>query len=109
VQCGLADRLGRDRLLFNARAAIGQSHIGERYLDRYVVWKKYGSTGEPGICVQDEAALSRPPQPSRTRSAAFCEIRYDLFDRILAEPQPSGSPLILGPRVRTCAAASCAR
>ena len=35
-----------------------RSHIGERYLDRYVVWKSSGSTGEPGIFVQDIPALS---------------------------------------------------
>jgi putative adenylate-forming enzyme len=31
--------------------------IGERYLDRYVLWKSSGSTGEPGIYVQDAQAL----------------------------------------------------
>ena len=25
-----------------------RAHIGERYLDRYVIWKSSGSTGEPG-------------------------------------------------------------
>ena len=35
-----------------------RAHIGERYLDRYVVWKSSGSTGEPGIFVQDEEALA---------------------------------------------------
>jgi phenylacetate-coenzyme A ligase PaaK-like adenylate-forming protein len=35
-----------------------RSHIGDRYLGRYVVWKSSGSTGEPGIYVQDEAALA---------------------------------------------------
>ena len=35
-----------------------RAHIGERYLDRYVIWKSSGSTGEPGIFVQDAAALS---------------------------------------------------
>lgn len=35
-----------------------RGHIGERYLDRYVVWKSSGSTGEPGIFVQDEPALA---------------------------------------------------
>lgn len=33
--------------------------IGEYLLDRFVVWKSSGSTGEPGIFVQDDAALSR--------------------------------------------------
>jgi phenylacetate-CoA ligase len=35
-----------------------RDHIGERYLDRYVVWKSSGSTGEPGIYVQDADALT---------------------------------------------------
>lgn len=35
-----------------------REHIGERYLDRYVVWKSSGSTGEPGIYVQDASALA---------------------------------------------------
>ncbi len=35
-----------------------REHIGERYLDRYVVWKSSGSTGEPGIYVQDADALA---------------------------------------------------
>jgi phenylacetate-coenzyme A ligase PaaK-like adenylate-forming protein len=35
-----------------------RSQIGERYLGRYVVWKSSGSTGEPGIFVQDESALA---------------------------------------------------
>jgi phenylacetate-CoA ligase len=35
-----------------------RTHIGERYLDRYVVWKSSGSTGEPGIFMQDEPALA---------------------------------------------------
>jgi phenylacetate-coenzyme A ligase PaaK-like adenylate-forming protein len=34
-----------------------RTHIGERYLGRYVIWKSSGSTGEPGVYVQDEAAL----------------------------------------------------
>jgi phenylacetate-CoA ligase len=35
-----------------------RTHIGERYLGRYIVWKSSGSTGEPGIYVQDDAALA---------------------------------------------------
>jgi len=35
-----------------------REHIGERYLDRYVIWKSSGSTGQPGIYVQDDDALS---------------------------------------------------
>ena len=32
--------------------------IGERFLDRFLVFKTSGSTGEPGIFVQDDSALS---------------------------------------------------
>jgi putative adenylate-forming enzyme len=35
-----------------------RKHIGERYLGRYVVWKSSGSTGTPGIYVQDADALA---------------------------------------------------
>ncbi len=35
-----------------------RTHIGERYLGRYIVWKSSGTTGEPGIFVQDDAALA---------------------------------------------------
>jgi phenylacetate-CoA ligase len=35
-----------------------RTHIGEKLLDRYAVWKSSGSSGEPGVFVQDEAALS---------------------------------------------------
>ena len=30
-----------------------RAHIGGRFLDRYAVWKSSGTTGEPGIYVQD--------------------------------------------------------
>ena len=35
-----------------------RTHIGERHLGRYVVWKSSGSTGVPGIFVQDADALA---------------------------------------------------
>jgi phenylacetate-CoA ligase len=35
-----------------------RSHIGERYLDRYVIWKSSGTTGEPAVFVQDADALA---------------------------------------------------
>jgi phenylacetate-coenzyme A ligase PaaK-like adenylate-forming protein len=34
-----------------------RDRIGERHLGRYVIWKSSGSTGEPGIYVQDGYAL----------------------------------------------------
>lgn len=38
--------------------AADKHRIGERFLDRFVVWKSSGSTGEPGIFIQDDSALS---------------------------------------------------
>lgn len=35
-----------------------RTHIGKQYLERFVVWKSSGSTGEPGIFVQDAPTLS---------------------------------------------------
>jgi phenylacetate-coenzyme A ligase PaaK-like adenylate-forming protein len=35
-----------------------REQIGERFMGRYVIWKSSGSTGEPGIYLQDDAALS---------------------------------------------------
>lgn len=35
-----------------------RTHIGERYLGRYIVWKSSGSTGQPGIFIQDDDALA---------------------------------------------------
>ena len=35
-----------------------RDNIGERYLDRYCVWKSSGTSGEPGIFVQDTDALA---------------------------------------------------
>ena len=35
-----------------------REQIGERYLDRYVIWKSSGSTGEPGVYLQDGDALA---------------------------------------------------
>lgn len=45
-------RRGVERFLEDRR------HIGEPFLGRFVVWKSSGSTGEPGIFVQDRAALA---------------------------------------------------
>lgn len=35
-----------------------RAHIGERFLDRYIVWMSSGTSGEPGIFIQDSAALA---------------------------------------------------
>ena len=35
-----------------------RSHIGQLFLGKYLVWKSSGSTGEPGIFVQDRGALA---------------------------------------------------
>jgi putative adenylate-forming enzyme len=34
-----------------------RTRVGERFGDRYLLWKSSGTTGEPGIYVQDDAAL----------------------------------------------------
>jgi phenylacetate-CoA ligase len=34
------------------------TRLGQPYLDRYVVWESSGSSGEPGIFVQDAAAMA---------------------------------------------------
>ena len=34
------------------------ARVGDAYLDRYMVWTSSGTSGEPGIFVQDEAALA---------------------------------------------------
>lgn len=49
----------RELKLANVEAFLAdRKHIGERYLDRYVIWKSSGSTGTPGIYVQDPDALA---------------------------------------------------
>jgi len=35
-----------------------QARIGERFLDRYIVWMSSGTSGEPGIFIQDGMAMS---------------------------------------------------
>ncbi len=43
----------------DVEAFIGaRAHIGERYLDRYIVWTSSGTTGNPGVFIQDAAALA---------------------------------------------------
>jgi len=48
----LITREGVDRFLSDKR------RIGEHFLDRFVIWKSSGSTGEPGIFVQDDVAMA---------------------------------------------------
>ena len=55
------DRWVTDRSLTRAGVEnflADRAHIGERYLGRYAIWKSSGTSGEPGIFVQDSAALS---------------------------------------------------
>ena len=40
------------------RFLAARAHIGERFLDRYVVWTSSGTTGTPGVFVQDATALA---------------------------------------------------
>lgn len=35
-----------------------RAHIGERFLGRYLVWTSSGTRGQPGVFVQDDAALA---------------------------------------------------
>ena len=35
-----------------------RAHIGERFLDRYLIWTSTGTTGRPGVFIQDDAALA---------------------------------------------------
>jgi len=35
-----------------------RAHIGERFLDRYLIWTSTGTTGKPGVFLQDDAALA---------------------------------------------------
>lgn len=41
-----------------ARFVADRSRIGDRFLGRYVVWTSSGSTGRPGIFVQDQDAIA---------------------------------------------------
>ena len=44
----------------DVEAFIGtRAHIGERFRDRYLVWTSSGTTGKPGVFLQDAAALRR--------------------------------------------------
>ncbi len=54
-----------------------RTHVGERFRGRYVVWKSSGTSGEPGIFVQDSLALDVydaliAVQMSAGRVAAHC-------------------------------------
>ena len=40
------------------RFVADRANIAEPYLDRYMVWESSGSTGEPGLFVQDAAAMA---------------------------------------------------
>jgi len=55
------DDWATDRRLTRAtveRFLADRGSVGERLLDRYTVWKSSGSTGEPGIYVQDDDAIA---------------------------------------------------
>ena len=40
------------------RFLAGRAHIGERFRERYVVWTSSGTTGTPGVFLQDATALA---------------------------------------------------
>ena len=47
--------VNRDRI---AEFLAERTQIGERFRGRYIVWTSSGSTGEPGVFVQDAGALA---------------------------------------------------
>jgi phenylacetate-CoA ligase len=63
------------RLAALRRFTADPRRVGQLFLDRYVVWESSGSSGEPGVFVQDAASLEvcyalealrrRPMQPAR--------------------------------------------
>ncbi|HSQ80310.1 MAG TPA: phenylacetate--CoA ligase family protein [Casimicrobiaceae bacterium] len=54
------------------RFLADRAHVGERFLGRYVVWKSSGTTGEPGVYIQDSLAL-------------------DVYDALIAVQMSAGS------------------
>jgi len=70
-----------------------RQHIGQRYLNRYVIWKSSGSTAEPGIFVQDEDAL-----------ATFDALMVAHLDRVRLATQYSWDMLTRGGRAALVAA-----
>ncbi|HEV3240881.1 MAG TPA: phenylacetate--CoA ligase family protein [Casimicrobiaceae bacterium] len=73
--------------------AADRRHIGERFLNRYVVWKSSGSTGEPGIYVQDGDSL-----------ATFDALMAAHLDRLRFAAQNSWELLARGGRAALIAA-----
>lgn len=58
---GRFDQWACDRRISNEsvqRFLSSTDKIGERYLDRYLVWTSSGTSGEPGVYVQDQQAMS---------------------------------------------------
>jgi putative adenylate-forming enzyme len=71
VADGAVRREGADAFLAD------RARIGERYLGRYTLWKSSGTSGEPGIFVQDDAALGTydallAAEVATTRAAFDC-------------------------------------
>jgi phenylacetate-CoA ligase len=73
--------------------AADRRHIGERFLNRYVVWKSSGSTGEPGIYVHDGDSL-----------ATFDALMAAHLDRLRFAAQNSWELLARGGRAALIAA-----
>jgi phenylacetate-CoA ligase len=70
------------------------SLIGEPYLGRYMLWESTGSTGEPGVFVQDTSAMAV----------------YDALEALRRAPVPHGrgvfDPWLLGERIAFVGATS---
>ena len=96
-----------------------RTHVGERFLDRFVVWRSSGSTGEPGIFVQDANALAvvrraaracssrRLPLAARSRMGPFRQRRARRADR--GDRRPFREHRVLGARLSRQSLAECAR
>jgi phenylacetate-CoA ligase len=70
------------------------SRIGEPYRDRYMLWESSGSTGEPGVFVEDAAAMAV----------------YDALEALRRAPSPRGhgvfDPWLLDQRIAFVGATS---
>jgi len=64
------------------------ANIGRAFLDRYVVWESSGSSGEPGVFVQDAAAMAVYDALEALRKPDLTPLRHlldpwELTDRIV--------------------------
>jgi phenylacetate-CoA ligase len=67
------------------RFLADRTRIAEPFLGRYVVWESSGSNGEPGIFVQDAAALAVYDALEAVRRPALCPLQRALDPLYLRE------------------------